>query len=331
MGQTATRPMARSAPRVYSEAAAMQTPTNSTADRVRRHTRPSTAESIAEATRRKVRDQAARSRGEIGQRIAELEQEWDVERVLEANASTLALTGAVLGTTVNKAWFWLTGTVLTFLFQHATSGWCPPLPVIRKLGVRTQAEIDQELFALKAVRGDFRDGGGDRPMLESTIRTVTSTESAAQSLREPDRVRRYTPQEQLRQIDAGMERRVRLYASQPAELITERIAELRREWSIERYLQVNVALVGLSTAALAVTKHRNWGIATCAGLGFFLFHAVEGFDPPIPALRRIGVRTRTEIDREIYALKILRGDFDDVIAADDQASRVDTALGAVGL
>jgi hypothetical protein len=323
--------MATLAPGVYSEPATMQTQTHSSADRVRRHTRPSTAESIAEATRRKVREHAGRSRGEIGRRVAELEKEWDVERVLEANASTLALTGAVLGTTVNKAWFWLTGTVLTFLFQHATSGWCPPLPVIRKLGVRTQAEIDQELFALKAVRGDFCDGEGDRPMVESTLRTVTATESAAQSQREPDRVRRYTPQEQLRQIDAGMERRVRLYASQPAEVITERIVELRREWSIERYLQVNVALVGISTAALAATKHRNWGIATCAGLGFFLFHAVEGFDPPIPALRRIGVRTRAEIDREIYALKVLRGDFDDVSAADDQASRGDPALGAVGL
>lgn len=309
----------------------MVTQTNFTADRVRRHTRPSTAESIAAATRQNVREHAGRSSGEIGRRIAELENEWDVERVLEANASTLALAGAVLGTAVNKSWFWLTGTVLGFLFQHATSGWCPPLPIIRKLGVRTQTEIDMELFALKAVRGDFQDGNGDRPALDSTLRTVTSSESAAQSGREPDRVRRYTPRERLREIDAGMERRIRLYASQPANVITERIAELRREWSIERYLQVNVALVGLSTAALAVTKNRNWGIATCAGLGFFLFHAVEGFDPPIPALRRIGVRTRAEIDREIYALKILRGDFDAVIAADDQASRADTALGAVGL
>lgn len=184
---------------------------------------------------------------------------------------------------------------------------------------------------MKAVRGDFRNGSGERPMLDSTLRTVTSSESAALSQREPNRVRRYTPREQLRQIDADMERRVRLYASQPAKMITERIAELRREWSIERYLQVNIALVGISTAALAATKNRNWGIATCTGLSFFLFHAIEGFDPPIPALRRIGVRTRAKIDREIYALKILRSDFDDVIAADEQASRVDTTLGAVGL
>lgn len=310
----------------------MQTQTTSQiADRVRRHTTASVNDTIAACTRRNVREHAMRSRPELSRRLADLEQEWDVERTLETNASTLALTGAILGTAVNKTWFWLTGAVLGFLFEHAASGWCPPLPIIRRLGVRTQGEIDQEKYALKAIRGDFRNASGERPPLDSTLRAVTTTESAAHSEREPDPVRRYTPREQLRRIDATTERRVRLYASQPPEMISERIDELRSEWSIERYLQINVAVVGISTAALAATKDRRWGIVTCAGLAFFLFHAVEGFDPPVPALRKMGIRTRAEIDREIYALKILRGDFDDVIAADDPTLRVDTALVAVGL
>ena len=41
--------------------------------------------------------------------------------------------------------------------QHAVQGWCPPLAVWRRLGVRTQSEIDEERYALKALRGDFRD------------------------------------------------------------------------------------------------------------------------------------------------------------------------------
>jgi len=45
--------------------------------------------------------------------------------------------------------------VLVFLFQHSVQGWCPPLPVFRRLGVCTRSEIDQEKFALKALRGDF--------------------------------------------------------------------------------------------------------------------------------------------------------------------------------
>lgn len=51
----------------------------------------------------------------------------------------------------------------SFLLQHAVQGWCPPLPVFRRMGVRTQTEIDEERAALKALRGDFRDVGGSNP------------------------------------------------------------------------------------------------------------------------------------------------------------------------
>jgi hypothetical protein len=297
---------------------------------VRRHTTDSAIEHIDAQTRRNIREHAATSAG-ISRRITELEREWDVEQTLEANASTLALAGAVLGTTVNRKWFWLTGGVLGFLFQHATSGWCPPLPVLRKLGVRTRSEIDQERFALKAIRGDFDaahpKAAGDT---DAALRAVSENENA-RARRDPDRVRRFTSRAQLEKLDRAMERRVRLYASQPVEVISARIAELQREWSIERYLQINVAAVGLTTAALAAGRNRKWGYATCAGLGFFLFHAVEGFDPPLPLMRKAGLRSRAEINREIYALKILRGDFDDTIGAQDESTRVEAALTAVSI
>jgi len=45
--------------------------------------------------------------------------------------------------------------VAAFLFQHAVQGWCPPIPVLRRLGVRTSREIELERIALKALRGDF--------------------------------------------------------------------------------------------------------------------------------------------------------------------------------
>lgn len=149
---------------------------------------------------------------------------------------------------------------------------------------------------------------------------------------EPDRVRRYTSQQQIRRIDQAMEDRLRMYASAPPSVIEQRIEELRREWSIERYLQLNIAAVGLATVALAATTDRRWGWLTCAGLGFFLFHAVEGFDPPLPALRRLGIRTRSEINAEIYALKVIRGDFEGI--GDGRAGRAqesENALRAVGL
>lgn len=126
---------------------------------------------------------------------------------------------------------------------------------------------------------------------------------------EVDRVRRYTSPDVLDQVDQQIEQNIRFYATQTREAISRRIEELRREWSIERYLQINASTVGFLSAFLGLTVNKKWALLTCGALSFFLFHAVEGFDPPMVLLRRKGIRTRKEIDREIYALKVLRGDF----------------------
>lgn len=85
----------------------------------------------------------------IAARIQQLDREWDIERVLQVNAATLALAGLVLGVKQNRKWLLLPGIVLPFLLQHAVHGWCPPLPLLRRLGVRTRSEIDREKYALK--------------------------------------------------------------------------------------------------------------------------------------------------------------------------------------
>jgi hypothetical protein len=60
--------------------------------------------------------------------------------------------------------------VAGFLLQHALQGWCPPLPVLRRLGVRTADEINQERYALKALRGDFAQADlHDEPALDQAI------------------------------------------------------------------------------------------------------------------------------------------------------------------
>jgi hypothetical protein len=61
----------------------------------------------------------------------------------------------VLGVTVNRKWLWLSGAVFGFLLLHGVQGWCPPVPVLRRLGIRTRGEIDREKYALKVLRGDF--------------------------------------------------------------------------------------------------------------------------------------------------------------------------------
>ena len=125
------------------------------ADRVRENTSDEINRQIDIEIVARVQEYAGRSKEDITHRIEHLNREWDVERLLETNASVLALSGLVLGATHSKKWLIVPGIVLPFLFQHAVQGWCPPLPVLRRLGVRTRQEIDQEKYALKVLRGDF--------------------------------------------------------------------------------------------------------------------------------------------------------------------------------
>lgn len=126
-------------------------------DRVRENTSDEINRQIDDEIVARVQEYAARSRADITRRIEELDREWDMERLLESNASVLALTGLVLGATHSRKWLIVPGIVLPFLFQHAVQGWCPPMPVFRRFGVRTRNEIDREKYALKVVRGDFDD------------------------------------------------------------------------------------------------------------------------------------------------------------------------------
>ena len=99
---------------------------------------------------------------QIGERLRELEAEWDIERVVEAQSSSLMLTGILLGVTVNRKFLIVPAMIAGFLLQHAIQGWCPPIPILRGLGVRTQSEIDAEFYALKEIQGRQERAGETR-------------------------------------------------------------------------------------------------------------------------------------------------------------------------
>jgi hypothetical protein len=126
-----------------------------TAIRVKRSTGEKINERIQKETENSVAYCAAQGPHEIEKRLRELDREWDIERAIEANASFLAITGVVLGATVKKSWLLLPVAVMGFLFQHSLQGWCPPVPLLRRLGYRTAQEIESERYALKLLRGDF--------------------------------------------------------------------------------------------------------------------------------------------------------------------------------
>src|SRR5437667_5429753 len=145
-------------------------------DRVRARTAHRINDLIDERTIEHLCNYVGLSNQTISRRIEELDQEWDIERWLEANASSFALTGVVLGLTVDRKWFWVPVLVLPFLLLHATQGWCPPVPMLRRLGVRTRHEIDAEKYALKILRGDF---DGIPNILDETLRAVEAFNACA--------------------------------------------------------------------------------------------------------------------------------------------------------
>lgn len=126
-------------------------PTAASADRVRRSTDTEVNEDIDRRTESGVQRYVGASRDAILKRIEELDREWDIERALEVNASSLALAGLALGVTVDRRWLALPAVVLGFLFQHGVQGWCPPLPLLRRLGFRTRGEIDREKYGLQSL------------------------------------------------------------------------------------------------------------------------------------------------------------------------------------
>jgi len=147
----------------------------STVERVPRHTAQHVNEEIRHQTEEDIVRYAAAGPAAVERRLTELDREWDIERTLEANAATAVLVGVTLGAAVDRKFFFLPAVVAGFLLQHAIQGWCPPLPILRRLGFRTASEIDHERHTLQGLRGDFRnapathDGGpgnGARPEVQ---------------------------------------------------------------------------------------------------------------------------------------------------------------------
>ena len=130
-----------------------------TQERVPAHTAPSINKQIRTRAENRLAQCVARGPAAITQRLKELNREWDIERTLEINGSTLLLIGVALGAFLNVWWLLLPTFVGIFCIQHALQGWCPPIAIFRRLNIRTQREIDEERNALKIFRGDFDELG----------------------------------------------------------------------------------------------------------------------------------------------------------------------------
>src|SRR5438105_2378623 len=83
-------------------------------DSVRAGTKPKVQKKIDRNIREQIIHFASQPKEVISRRIVELENEWDIEQVLEANAAGIGLASLLWGITVNKKCLALTATVLSF-------------------------------------------------------------------------------------------------------------------------------------------------------------------------------------------------------------------------
>jgi hypothetical protein len=250
----------------------------------------------------------------ISQRLTQLDREWDVERYLQLNSATLSLAGLILAQR-NLKWLVLPLGVQAFFLQHGVQGWCPPLPLFRRAGVRTAREIEIERHALKSLRGDYRgsqEADGARAL--EAARADSDEHGASKSgLVAPttERVPLNTESAVNRQIEADTERQVSSTARQ-ANARDARLKELSGEWDIERTIEVEAPTMSLIGLALGATVSRKWLAVPIIAQSMMLLHALQGFYPLLPVFRRLGIRTEDEIASERYAIKALRGDFEAV-------------------
>jgi hypothetical protein len=128
-----------------------------TATRVSSNTDAQINDSIRRVTEENIAKYSQLGWEAISRRLRELDREWDIERCVETMAPSFSLFGLTMGILGSKKWLIIPLVVQGFFLQHAIQGWCPPIPVLRRLGIRTTEEINYERNALKAIRGDYRD------------------------------------------------------------------------------------------------------------------------------------------------------------------------------
>ena len=59
-----------------------------------------------------------------------------IDRIVLAFAGFMILASLWLGVYVSPYWFWFTAFVGANLFQYGITGFCPMVPILKKLGVR---------------------------------------------------------------------------------------------------------------------------------------------------------------------------------------------------
>jgi len=124
----------------------------------------------------------------------------------------------------------------------------------------------------------------------------------------PWRVERNTEAVITEERRAGIGDSLRYHAARHWE-IPARLAELEREWDLERAMVAGAAGFTLAGLALMALVDRRFVAVPAMVGGFLLQHAIQGWSPPVTLLRRLGFRKSGEICDERCGLKTLQREY----------------------
>jgi len=142
-----------------------------------------------------------------------------------------------------------------------------------------------------------------------------------------DKIRARSPCRLNEQIDHCIATRIEDLATRSDADRQAHLDRLDRAWSVDQAALVGLALVSMASTLAAWVRPRWLGLAAISTASL-LQAATGGGGAVIAVLRRAGLRTRSEIECERYALKALRGDFDFVTTARSPVAQAGTALQA---
>lgn len=106
------------------------------------------------------------------------------------------------------------------------------------------------------------------------------------------------------------------YAHKGKKVISDRLNELNKEWDVERTLLLNAAVISVTGAFLGAFVNKKWFLLSAIAGFVMAEEAITGWSPPSAIMKKLGKRTREEIQRERTGLKAFKGDFKN---ADDPA------------
>jgi hypothetical protein len=131
-----------------------------------------------------------------------------------------------------------------------------------------------------------------------------------------DKVREVTPDEENKKIEEGILKNLVYYKVNPSE-IPARIEELDKERDIEKALESNASVLALTGVVFSILFSKKWLLLPTVVTGYLLQHSIQGWCPPLAIFRKLGYRTRKEIETEKHALRLLNGDYDEISSGEE--------------